>query len=71
VIVGAAVSLVLSPLLRHVTTLARWLPDQAGQLLYLPSSDPGLTATGGALVALVWIAAVAAGAAIAFVTRDT
>lgn len=62
--------LIVSPLLTRLTEHARWLPDQAGRLLYLPHADPVLTPWTGALVLAGWIAAAALAAAIAFLTRD-
>lgn len=68
----AMLSLVLiaSPLLVGVTGHARWLPDRAGRLLYLPDASAVLTPWTGALLLLAWITVVGAGAAVAFLIRD-
>ena len=62
--------LIVSPLLAASTEHARWLPDKAGSLLYLPDADPVLTAGTGALVLLAWITLTVIAAATAFVNRD-
>lgn len=65
-----ALVLIASPLLAGHSEHARWLPDRAGSLLYLPDSDPLLTAGTGALVLLAWIAAAGIAASAAFPRRD-
>lgn len=62
--------LIISPLLSGYTEHARWLPDQAGSLLYQPGADTLLTPATGTLVLLTWIAAAALSATLAFVRRD-
>ena len=64
------VVLVVSPLLAGFTEHARWLPDRAGGLLYLPADDALLTPGTGALVLAAWIVAVGTAAAGTFLTRD-
>jgi ABC-2 type transport system permease protein len=63
--------LIASPLIRSYTEQARWLPDQAGRLLYLPNADNMLTAGTGTLVLLAWIVATATTATATFLVRDT
>ncbi|MFG3421050.1 hypothetical protein [Micromonospora sp. NPDC048063] len=65
-----ALVLIVSPLLAGYTEHARWLPDKAGSLLYLPDNDLLLTPGTGALVLLAWITATAIAASIAFQRRD-
>lgn len=65
-----ALVLIASPLLAGTTEHARWLPDKAGSLLYLPDADSVLTAGAGTLVLLAWITLTGAAAAAAFVNRD-
>lgn len=65
-----ALVLIVSPLVAGSTEHARWLPDRAGSLLYLPQGDPVLTAGTGALVLLAWITATAIAAATTFLARD-
>lgn len=65
-----ALVLVVSPLLGGLTEHARWLPDRAGQLLYLPGSDTVLTPWTGSLVLCGWLLAVGAAAALFFTRRD-
>jgi ABC-2 type transport system permease protein len=62
--------LVASPLLSAVTEAARYLPDRAGGLLYLPGADAVLTPASGTLVLLGWVAVVGAAATVAFLLRD-
>lgn len=62
--------LIASPLLSGTTEHARWLPDRAGRLLYLPETDGVLTAWTGTVVLVTWIAVVASAATTAFRTRD-
>lgn len=62
--------LIASPLLSGLTEHARWLPDRAGQLLYLPGSDTLLTPWTGALVLCGWVLVTGAVAALAFTRRD-
>jgi ABC-2 type transport system permease protein len=64
------VVLVASPLLSAATEVARYLPDRAGGLLYLPDADAVLTPVTGTLVLLGWITAVGAAATVAFLRRD-
>jgi ABC-2 type transport system permease protein len=64
------VVLIVSPVLRGITEHARWLPDQAGRLLYLPDTDPVLEPGTAALVLLAWTAALTAAALVAFTMRD-
>lgn len=65
-----ALVLIASPLLAGYTEHARWLPDRAGSLLYLPTADSVLTAGTGTLVLLAWITVTGTAAAAAFVIRD-
>lgn len=65
-----ALVLIISPLLSGHTEHARWLPDHAGSLLYLPRADTVFTPATGALVLLAWIIAAALGATLAFDRRD-
>lgn len=65
-----ALVLIVSPLVGGSTEHARWLPDRAGSLLYLPPGDSVLTAGTGALVLLAWITATAIAAATTFQARD-
>lgn len=53
-----------------VTEHARWLPSRAGGLLYLPGTDPVLTAGTGTLVLLAWIITIGAVASTSIGTRD-
>lgn len=62
--------LIVSPLLDGYTEHARWLPDRAGSLLYLPATDSVLTAGTGSLVLLAWITVTTTTAVAAFVSRD-
>lgn len=62
--------MIVSPLLASRTEHARWLPDQAGSLLYSPDADPVLTTGTGALVLAAWIGLVCALAATEFVRLD-
>ncbi len=62
--------LIASPLLAGSTEHARWLPDRAGSLLYLPDGDPVLTAGTGVLVLIAWIVTIATAATVTFLTRD-
>jgi hypothetical protein len=62
--------LIVSPLLAGHTEHARWLPDRAGRLLYLPDADPLLTPVTGAVVLLTWIGLAAAVALWTFRSRD-
>ncbi|GAA2630242.1 hypothetical protein [Paractinoplanes durhamensis] len=64
------VVLVVSPLLSGYTEHARWLPDRAGGLLYLPTTDPVLGARTGTIVLLTWIALTGSAAIAAFRSRD-
>lgn len=65
-----ALVLIVSPLVAGSTEHARWLPDRAGGLLYLPGGDSVLTPGSGALVLLAWTAVAGVAAAAAFVARD-
>lgn len=65
-----ALVLIASPLLSGYTEHARWLPDRAGSLLYLPDNDPVLTPGTGTLVMLACITAAAVAASVAFLRRD-
>ncbi|WP_163276055.1 ABC transporter permease [Cellulomonas iranensis] len=62
--------LVVSPLLATVTEHARWLPDRAGSLLYLPGRDPVLGPVGGGLVLVAWVATAVLAAGCASARRD-
>lgn len=62
--------LIASPLLGGLTEHARYLPDRAGSLLYLPEADSVLRPGTGALVLLAWITATGIAAAAGFLTRD-
>lgn len=65
------VVLVVSPLLTGFTEHARWLPDRAGSLLYLPADDALLTPGTGALVLAAWIVTLGTAAAGTFLARDS
>ena len=65
-----ALVLIVSPVLAGWTGHARWLPDRAGQLLYLPDADPLLTPVTGTVVLLTWIALAAGAAQRTFRARD-
>ncbi|MFC4009334.1 ABC transporter permease [Nonomuraea purpurea] len=60
--------LVLPPVLRHVTTLADYLPGAAGARMY--QQGPGLTPLEGGLVLGAWLAVALACAAGTFARRD-
>jgi ABC-2 type transport system permease protein len=62
--------LIASPLLAGFTEHARWLPDQAGSLLYLPDTDTVLTTGTGVLVLLGWIIGMAGVASVVFLRKD-
>ncbi|WP_017586791.1 ABC transporter permease [Nocardiopsis ganjiahuensis] len=62
--------LIVSPLLGGLTEHARWLPDRAGQLLYLPGADTVFTPWTGLLVLCGWLLVTGAAAALVFVRRD-
>lgn len=62
--------LIVSSLAAGYSEHARWLPDRAGRLLYLPDGDPVLTAGTGALVLLAWVAMAGIAASVAFSRRD-
>ncbi|WP_067971943.1 hypothetical protein [Nocardiopsis trehalosi] len=61
---------IASPLLEGLTEHARWLPDQAGRLLYLPDADPVLGPVSGALVLAAWAAAASTAAVASLHLRD-
>lgn len=65
-----ALVLIVSPLLGGLTEHARWLPDRAGQLLYLPGADTVFTPWTGFLVLCGWLLAAGATAALLFTRRD-
>lgn len=65
-----ALVLIVPPLLGGLTEHARWLPDRAGSLLYLPGADSVLTPGTGTLVLLGWLIATGPAAVAAFITRD-
>lgn len=65
-----ALVLIVSPLVAGWTGHARWLPDRAGRLLYLPDADPLLTPVTGTIVLLTWIGLAAAAAGSTFRVRD-
>ena len=62
--------LMVSPMLAGMTEHARWLPDRAGRLLYLPDTDPVLTPWTGGLVLCAWLVAAGGLAALVFHRRD-
>lgn len=64
-----SLTLVVSPLLRSVSELSRWLPDRAAWQLLEPA-DRALGPAGGALVALAWTAAVWLPGVLRFVRSD-
>ncbi|PYH01788.1 ABC transporter permease [Arthrobacter stackebrandtii] len=69
-VVMLALVLLASPLVGAATEHARWLPDRAGSLLYLPDTDPVLSAGTGALVLLGWALVAGMAAAVRFTSRD-
>lgn len=62
--------LIASPLLGGLTEHARWLPDRAGRLLYLPEADTVLSTWTGALVLCGWLLVTGSVAVLAFTRRD-
>lgn len=62
--------LVASPLLGALTEHARWFPDRAGQLLYLPEADTVLSPGTGALILCGWLLVTGGIAALTFSQRD-
>jgi hypothetical protein len=62
--------LIISPLVSGNTGYARWLPDRAGSLLYLPTTDPAFTPGTGTLVLLAWIITAAIPSIVALLARD-
>ncbi len=62
--------LIASPLVGAASEHARWLPDRAGGLLYLPDTDAVLSVATGAAVLLGWVVATWAAAAATFAARD-
>ncbi|NGM11192.1 ABC transporter permease [Verrucosispora sioxanthis] len=69
-VVTLSLVLVVSPVLDAVTPHARYLPDRAGGLLYLPDQAQVLTPATGLLVLLGWVVVLASGALAAFRRRD-
>lgn len=69
-VVMLALVLIASPLVGAATEHARWLPDRAGSLLYLPDADPVLSTGTGALVLLGWVLVAGLAAAVRFTSRD-
>ncbi|MCZ7417952.1 hypothetical protein O7605_08765 [Verrucosispora sp. WMMA2121] len=69
-VVTLSLVLVVSPLLDAVTPHARYLPDRAGGLLYLPDPAQVLTPATGLLVLLGWVVVIGSGAVAAFRRRD-
>ncbi|AIY00420.1 hypothetical protein ART_0821 [Arthrobacter sp. PAMC 25486] len=65
-----ALVLIASPLVAAATEHARWLPDRAGSLLYIPDADPVLSAGSGALVLLGWTLVTGIAATVRLITRD-
>lgn len=65
-----SVVLIASPMVGAATEHARWLPDRAGSLIYLPDADPVLSAGTGALVLLGWIHVTGIAAAMRITIRD-
>lgn len=63
-----ALTLAVSGYLARITTLARFLPDQAGVQLYAPSPPPAdeLGPLGGGLVLLAWVTAALVASVVAF-----
>ncbi|MGP5930581.1 hypothetical protein [Corynebacterium glyciniphilum] len=64
------VVVVFPPMIAAVTEHARWLPGEAGGLLYRSQSDPVLGPVTGALVLLGWILVAGAVAAVVMHRRD-
>lgn len=62
--------LAVSPLVATFSEHARWLPDRAGALLYLPTGDEVLSRPGGGLVLVAWVVAVGIIGVVGFVRRD-
>lgn len=62
--------LAVSPVLAGRTEHARWLPDQAGRLLYVPDADAVLGTGSGTLLLLGWLAVGLVTATLAFGSRD-
>ncbi|MFD1086280.1 hypothetical protein, partial [Micromonospora andamanensis] len=69
-VVTLSLVLVVSPVLDAITPHARYLPDRAGALLYLPDPERVLTPATGLLVLLGWVVVIAGGAVAAFRRRD-
>ncbi|GIJ35979.1 hypothetical protein ACIBQ2_28045 [Micromonospora sediminimaris] len=69
-VVTLSLVLVVSPVLDAVTPHARYLPDQAGGLLYLPDPARVLTPATGLLVLLGWVVVIGSAAVTAFRRRD-
>lgn len=62
--------LIVSPIVSGLTEHARWLPNNAGSLLYLTDTDAMLDAGTGVLILLAWITAAGTAAGITFSRRD-
>lgn len=69
-VISLSLVLVVPQLVAAVSEHARWLPDQAGRLLYLPDTDALLTAGTGSLVLLAWVFGAGVLATSAFLVRD-
>ncbi|WP_433012813.1 hypothetical protein [Kribbella sp. CA-294648] len=69
VVAMATLVLIVSPLLRNITTAASYLPDSAGMRLY-QGADDGLTVLQGSAVLVGWLAVAHLVSAATFLKRD-
>lgn len=69
-VIMMALTVLLPPVLAAFTEHARWLPTQAGALLFSGESDAVLNPGTGALVMVAWIVVVGAVGTVAMVRRD-
>lgn len=69
VVAMTALVLIVSPLLRTITSVASYFPDSAGMRLY-QSADGGLTVLQGSAVLVAWLAVAHLVAAATFLKRD-
>jgi ABC-type transport system involved in multi-copper enzyme maturation permease subunit len=69
VVAMTSLVLIVSPLLRTITTAASYFPDSAGMQLY-QSADDELTVLQGSAVLIAWLAVAHLAAAATFLKRD-